>query len=108
MNSKTNPAEIAQAINEFGSQAEDIVTAFANRLDNTPPPDRIYHYTDGVGLRGILKTGKLWFTDIFNLNDPSELSYGLKTPVEEAQQLKEAGEAVECALAEQLLKMLSG
>jgi hypothetical protein len=34
------------------------------------------NYTNDTGLRGILESGKLWLTDIFNLNDPSELSHG--------------------------------
>jgi len=29
-----------------------------------------------VGLRGILETGQLWLTDVFSLNDPSELNHG--------------------------------
>jgi hypothetical protein len=37
----------------------------------------IYHYTDDLGLRGIIESGKLWFSDIFGLNDPSELRHGL-------------------------------
>jgi hypothetical protein len=39
------------------------------------PPDIIYHYTNDVGLRGILETGRLWLSDIFSLNDPSELRH---------------------------------
>jgi hypothetical protein len=46
-----------------------------------PPPPIIYHYTNDVGLRGILESGQLWFTDIFNLNDPSELRQGLSHAV---------------------------
>jgi hypothetical protein len=42
----------------------------------------IYHYTNDAGLHGILKTGKLWFTDIFNLNDPSELKHGMDLALE--------------------------
>jgi hypothetical protein len=34
------------------------------------PPPIIYHYTNDAGLRGILESGKLWLTDIFDLNDP--------------------------------------
>lgn len=38
----------------------------------------LYHYTDGHGLRGILETGQIWFTDYRHLNDPSELTYGIR------------------------------
>ncbi|MGA9505323.1 MAG: DUF2971 domain-containing protein, partial [Terriglobales bacterium] len=34
------------------------------------------HYTGDGGLRGILETGQLWLTDVFSLNDPSELNHG--------------------------------
>ena len=37
----------------------------------------IWHYTDDNGLRGILEKGTLWLTDIFSLNDPSELRHGI-------------------------------
>jgi hypothetical protein len=37
----------------------------------------IYHYTNSAGLKGILESGNLWFSDIFGLNDPSELRHGL-------------------------------
>lgn len=38
-------------------------------------PPILYHYTDAAGLLGILTTRKLWATDIFYLNDSSELEY---------------------------------
>jgi len=50
---------------------------FVRGLNTKNVPPVIYHYTDDIGLRGILETGKLWMTDIFDLNDPSELEYGL-------------------------------
>lgn len=34
-----------------------------------------YHYTDAVGLLGMVQTGRVWATDIRFLNDPSEGSY---------------------------------
>lgn len=37
----------------------------------------IFHYTSDVGLEGILDKKELWLTDLFNLNDPSELIFGL-------------------------------
>jgi hypothetical protein len=41
----------------------------------------VYHYTDDRGLRGILESGRLWLTDVFNLNDPSELRHGFSHAV---------------------------
>jgi hypothetical protein len=37
--------------------------------------DKIYHYTDFEGLRGIITSQKLWFTDYRYLNDPTELKF---------------------------------
>lgn len=46
------------------------------KLDHTDSPSIIYHYTDDRGLHGILQSGELWFTQIFDLNDPSEMQHG--------------------------------
>jgi hypothetical protein len=42
----------------------------------------IYHYTSDTGLQGIIESGKLWFSDIFGLNDPTELRHGLKVAID--------------------------
>jgi hypothetical protein len=41
-------------------------------------PKYLYHYTSQKGLFGILKTKKLWMTNIYYLNDSSELIYTIK------------------------------
>jgi hypothetical protein len=66
---------LQQLLDEFDKSP--IVNAYANTLNAKPPPSIIYHYTDGAGLRGILETGKIWCTDIFNLNDTSEIRHGV-------------------------------
>ena len=38
----------------------------------------LYHYTDGRGLKGIMESQTIWFTDYRHLNDPSELVHGLE------------------------------
>ena len=40
--------------------------------------DYIYHYTSAVGLKGILESGKLWFTDIHYMNDADEIKAGIE------------------------------
>lgn len=40
-------------------------------------PNVVYHYTTNIGIIGILKTGKLWMSDLFHMNDPMELEYGI-------------------------------
>jgi hypothetical protein len=61
----------------FGKEADHIVQAFAITLESRQPEPIVYHYTNDVGLRGILESGCLWLTNIFSLNDPSELRHGL-------------------------------
>lgn len=48
------------------------------RLDQRPPPDRLYHYTSSAGLLGILANRSIWATDVAYLNDSSELEFGLR------------------------------
>jgi len=69
-------ATILNAFYEFDRESVRINDDIVRKLDQTVPPV-IYHYTNDVGLRGILETGKLWLTDIFALNDPSEVIHGL-------------------------------
>jgi hypothetical protein len=75
------PQDMRDALTTFDAQAKAIVASFLESLESQEPPDLIYHYTNDVGLRGILETGQLWLTDIFNLNDPSELSHGFSHAV---------------------------
>jgi len=69
---------ILEALDKFNEESsrinDDIIKSL---ISNAELPPFIYHYTNDVGLRGILKTGKFWLTDIFALNDPSELEHGV-------------------------------
>lgn len=38
----------------------------------------LYHYTNVAGLRGILESGTVWFTDFRHMNDPSEITHGIE------------------------------
>ncbi len=38
-----------------------------------------HHYTNISGALGILKSGRIWFTERAHLNDPSEISHGVET-----------------------------
>lgn len=40
-------------------------------------PESLYHYTDSMGLFGILESGTIRLTNLFGLNDPSELLHGV-------------------------------
>lgn len=71
------PADLRDMLARFGKEADGIVQAFATSLESYRPRPIVYHYTDDRGLKGILESGCLWLTDIFSLNDPSELRHGL-------------------------------
>jgi hypothetical protein len=74
----SNPVapNVQKAIGQFQIEADKILQPFVDKLKAKTPPPIIYHYTGDVGLRGILETGQLWLTDVFSLNDPSELNHG--------------------------------
>lgn len=85
------PKDMAEALSKFDQSAEQIVASFLNGLESREPPEIIYHYTNDAGLRGILETGQLWLSDIFNLNDPSELSHGFSHAVNILGSMAEKG-----------------
>jgi hypothetical protein len=37
----------------------------------------LYHYTNAAGFLGLLNEGKIWFTSLYHVNDPSEERFGL-------------------------------
>lgn len=76
------PPDMAETLASFGSSAEEIVRPFYDVAENSEPPSMIYHYTDDAGLRGILESGIFRLTDVFDLNDPSELEHGFSHAVE--------------------------
>ena len=71
------PDELQKVLQTHWEKTAEICDPFADKLTGKPVPPTSYHYTDDRGLRGILETGRLWFTDLFSLNDPSELNHGI-------------------------------
>jgi hypothetical protein len=77
----TVPRDMQDALERFNDDAQEIVHTFLATFESQPPPPIVYHYTNDVGLKGILETGQLWLTDIFSLNDPSELTHGFSVAI---------------------------
>ncbi len=75
------PSDMRDAIVKFQAEAKQIVASFLTTLESYQAPPTVYHYTNDTGLRGILEGGHIWLTDIFSLNDPSELRHGLSRVV---------------------------
>ncbi len=71
--------QATKAIDEVGEKWSPIAISAAKEAVDLGTPDIIYHYTNYEGLRGILEKQDLWVSNIFRMNDPSELTYGLQT-----------------------------
>jgi hypothetical protein len=71
------PADMVEAIERCHQRCEAIVNDFAREMDAQPAPSTIYHYTNSAGLLGILESGNVRLTNMFGLNDPSELRHGV-------------------------------
>ena len=91
------PPDMRAELEKFDHVAEQAIFEFVAPIESQEPPSIIYHYTNDVGLKGILESGNFWFTDIFNLNDPSELSHGLSHAVNILKS-KAAKDQPECKL----------
>lgn len=52
------------------------------RLNPSDPPPTLYHFTDAIGLLGIMASGTLWATLATSLNDCSEIRYGAELAVQ--------------------------
>jgi hypothetical protein len=73
-NQNVLPAVLQEAIDKFSTWAKQHLQAEQDASAISVP---LYHYTDGRGLKGILESGRVWFTDYRHLNDPSELTHGI-------------------------------
>src|ERR1700680_3576354 len=76
------PRKMTEALKKYERKATDVLQAFLSTVEAKPPPPMLYHYTNDAGLKGIIESGKLWFSDIFGLNDPSELRHGLSIAID--------------------------
>jgi len=72
------PNAARNAINDFTTKATTIIESGLRGATEDPVPQIVYHYTSDFGLHGILQSGTLWLTNVFSLNDPSELIHGYR------------------------------
>src|SRR5271166_4085665 len=75
------PRDMARAITRYQRDATKVLQDFIKKVEAKTPPPLLYHYTNDAGLAGIIESGQLWFSDIFALNDPSELRHGLSIAI---------------------------
>lgn len=68
--------------------------------------NKLYHYTNAAGLRGILTSRKLWLTDTRFMNDRSEGNYGLVLTQSVVRHMTENMDDHESLFAERLIDRL--
>jgi hypothetical protein len=85
------PRDMAKAITRYERDATKVLQEFIKTVEARMPPPLLYHYTNDAGLAGIIESGQLWFSDIFALNDPSELRHGLSIAIETLKSRATAG-----------------
>ena len=100
--------ELARILQDYSAAIDAITDPFTQELIDTPAPSLIYHYTNDCGLRGILESGQLWFTDIFNLNDPSELIHGIGHAFDILKRQASGGQKEAKAFSEMFADMVAG
>lgn len=71
------PGDLRATLDGFTWKEEEALRPFIMDLEAQEPPP-IFHYTRDEALKGILSTGTFRLTDAFQLNDPTELTHGLK------------------------------
>jgi len=108
MTKKSTLAELKNALGSHTANMERISNDFTNRITTNSEPEIIYHYTDDKGLKGILETGKLWFTDMLNLNDPSELDHGITQALNILNRETKTTSQITKVLRSVLTKILTG
>lgn len=86
----TFPEEAQDRLNSLYLKGRQRVSQIRERQYEKFPPEILYHYTSDEGFHGIVSSGSIWATDLFSLNDPSELRHGL-SPVVEALEAKAIG-----------------
>jgi hypothetical protein len=64
-------------VTEFVVNQIDLLGVAAEEFANHKTPERnvLYHYSDVVGLMGILQLNELWASNVFLMNDETEISY---------------------------------
>lgn len=60
-------------------------SAFLRSRQTASIPRELYHYTTDAGLYGIMQSGRLRVSDVFTMNDPSEIQHGYDIFFEQAQ-----------------------
>jgi len=102
------PADFQAAVDAADKQCEAIVGNFVRRIEGRAAPDLIHHYTDATGLFGILTDGRLRLTDIFGLNDPSELRHGIQLAISALSEATQRGHPAGKIFSQRFREIMTG
>jgi hypothetical protein len=61
------PEDIQRAVELCGQELEKVFEDLRREQEAFTVPSLLYHYTDGLGLLGVLQSGTIRLTDIFGL-----------------------------------------
>jgi hypothetical protein len=78
LNADNLPADMREHFDRCCAALDAAADAVMEPQYDVQPPSMLYHYTDGAGLLGILKGGRIWLSNAAGLNDPSEIYHGLQ------------------------------
>jgi hypothetical protein len=99
INSSIEPDRLRGFLNSIGSASEDLILWF-----NTE--QKLYHYTDLDGLRGIIANNDVWLTHAQYCNDEEELTHGVRLTQAVIQEHAKSVTPDRRAYLEELLRLL--
>ncbi len=69
------PSELQRAIAEYDLWVDG---ELKKEQETNKIGETLYHYTTVTGLKGIIESESVWFTDFRHMNDPSEIKHGIE------------------------------
>ncbi len=79
---KQSATQFKNELDAFRAASTAVLAQIGNLSNNSVVPEKLYHYTSGEGLRGVMRSGTLWLSDIYSMNDPSEFRYAIDKGLE--------------------------
>ena len=70
-------------------------------------PDILFHYTSQNGLLGILRTKKIWATDLLYLNDASEFNHAIRIAQDQLDKLRKSLQGGDLHLLNRIADLLT-
>jgi hypothetical protein len=85
------PRDADEQIRALSERLDRLTDELAGRAASIAVPATLFHYTKAAGLKGILETGRMRLSDVFDTNDPSEMRHGVQYALTALQRAAESG-----------------